>query len=130
MHRSCLPSCKAKSSGEAILLEDALHKAVTKHDQCQQEAVTTEELILPSPGHSVTLWVLQLLSLFSPPLCEHSVPSGKIHNTLPTYFYKNPTQLPPCLILLSVRARIQKNRHCQKSESAGAASSRAHISTG
>lgn len=56
---------QAKSSGEAILLEDALHKAVTKHDQCQKEAVTTEELILPSPGHSVTLWVLQLLSLFS-----------------------------------------------------------------
>lgn len=48
LHRSCLPSCKAKSSGEAILLEDVLHKAVTKHDQCQEEAVTTEELILLS----------------------------------------------------------------------------------
>lgn len=67
--------------GNAILLEDALHKTVTMHDQCQEEAVTTEELILPSSGHSVTLWVLQFLSLFfyfpSPlPLCEYSAPSG------------------------------------------------------
>lgn len=64
--------------GNAILLEDALHKTVTMHDQCQEEAVTTEELILPSSGHSVTLWVLQFLSLFStfPPhsLCVNTLP--------------------------------------------------------
>lgn len=43
--------CKAQSSGDAVLITDALYKAVTKPGQCKEEAVTTEELILAPRGH-------------------------------------------------------------------------------